>query len=187
MDYLWTPWRFAYITGGERSLRASLPEALAAWPGDMGCVFCNLVAATAYAVEHGMPQSDADRAANIVARGEHCFLVLNAFPYASGHVMVVPYQHLDNLHGLPAAAAAEMMTWAQRLDKALRDAYRPDGVNLGMNLGQAAGAGVAGHIHLHALPRWVGDTNFMTTIAETRVLPEMLAEAMDKLKKALGS
>jgi ATP adenylyltransferase len=184
MDQLWTPWRYAYVTDGTPA-RAGVPAALAAWPGDTGCVFCNMLAATAYAVEHGMPQEQADRAARIVLRGSHCFLVLNAFPYTNGHCMIVPYVHQEALHALDTAAAQEMMQWAQQVDAALRSLYHPDGINMGLNLGKAAGAGVAGHLHLHALPRWTGDTNFMTVVSETRILPEELDITWQRLRHAL--
>jgi ATP adenylyltransferase len=125
---------------------------------------------------------DAERASHIVLRAEHSFICLNAFPYSSGHVMIVPYAHEETLAGLDRAAALEIMTLAQRTDAVLRQVYTPQGVNLGMNLGQAAGAGVAGHLHLHALPRWLGDSNFMTVIAETRVLPETLDTTWRRLR-----
>ena len=110
--------------------------------------------------------------AGLVLRAKHCFICLNAFPYTSGHVMVMPYAHLDRLAALPAEAAHELMDLAQLTERALERVYTPQGFNFGMNVGQAAGAGVAGHLHLHAMPRWTGDTNFMTTVGETRVLPE---------------
>ena len=158
-----------------------MPQALAAWPGDCDCVFCNLIAATRFAVEHGMPANDADRAANIVLRAEHCFICLNAFPYTSGHVMIVPYAHQETLAALEQAAALEMMKLAQRTDAVLRQVYSPQGINMGLNLGQAAGAGIAAHLHMHALPRWLGDSNFMTVIGETRVLPETLDSTWERL------
>jgi ATP adenylyltransferase len=185
MDFLWTPWRYAYVTD-EKQERAGVPAALAAWPGDKHCVFCNLLAATAYAVEHGMDGVAADRAARIVARGERTFVVLNAYPYASGHVMVVPVEHVDELGRLDAETAAEVMRWAQRVDGVLRETYRPDGINMGLNMGKAAGAGVQGHLHLHALPRWLGDTNFMTVVGETRVVPESLETTWERLHAGLG-
>jgi ATP adenylyltransferase len=160
MDYLWTPWRYAYVSSA-----AHAP----------GCPFCESL------------RLGDDRKALIVYRGQHCFVILNAFPYTSGHAMIVPYQHLDLLSTLPAAAAGEMMALSQRLDSALRVLYRPDGVNLGMNIGAAAGAGVAGHIHMHILPRWVADSNFMTTVGETRVLPEDLNTTWEKLNKHLAA
>jgi ATP adenylyltransferase len=186
MDYLWTPWRYAYLVDADPASRKGVPRALAGWPGDCDCVFCNLIAATRWAVEHGMSAVEADRAANIVFRGEQSFICLNAFPYSSGHVMIVPYAHQETLAGLEAAAALEMMTLAQRTDAVLRRVYSPQGINMGMNLGQAAGAGIAAHLHMHALPRWVGDSNFMTVISETRVLPETLDTTWERLHEAFS-
>jgi ATP adenylyltransferase len=158
MDYLWTPWRYSYITTADGSADGQ------------ACVFCELL------------RAGDDQKSLIVHRGEFNFVILNAFPYTSGHSMVVPYQHLDRLHNLPKAAAIEMIGLAQHLESALIDLYRPDGVNLGMNIGKAAGAGIAGHIHMHVLPRWVADANFMTVIGETRVLPELLETTYQRLK-----
>ena len=155
MDYLWTPWRYAYVTTVDQT-----PE----------CVFCALLT------------SGDDLKALIVHRGEHNFIILNAFPYTSGHAMVVPFAHLDRLNKLSEAAANEMMALSRRLETVLTEVYRPDGVNLGMNIGKAAGAGVAGHIHMHVLPRWVADANFMTVVGETRVLPESLDDTYQRLK-----
>jgi len=191
MDRLWTPWRYAYISGliSEPGLasRKGIPEALGAWPGDHRCVFCNMIASVDHAVANGMAVDQAEKAAWILHRGKYCFLCLNAFPYATGHVLIVPYQHLAGLAELPAPAAQEMMRYAQTAETILRQTYRPDGLNLGVNLGEAAGAGVAGHLHMHALPRWVGDTNFMTVIAETRVLPEALETTWSKLRERLNA
>ena len=186
MDYLWTPWRYTYVTTADGVARPGIPAKLDAWPGDTGCVFCNLVASADYAIEHGMPVEEAESAAGLVLRGAHCYICLNAFPYTSGHVMVVPYAHLDRLAALPAETAHEMMDLAQQTELALRQLYKPHGLNFGMNLGQAAGAGVAGHLHLHALPRWVGDTNFMTTVTETRVLPEDLPTTWKRMREAFA-
>jgi ATP adenylyltransferase len=183
MDRLWTPWRYTYVTRAEKPLRKGVPIELDGWEGDLSCVFCNMVAAVDHAIEAGMEPEEAERAARIVYRGSHCFVCLNAFPYSTGHVMVIPYVHIDTLAGLESPAAMEMMTLAQRTETCLREVYRPDGLNFGLNLGEAAGAGVAGHIHLHALPRWSGDTNFMTVTAETRVLPETLDITWSKLRK----
>jgi ATP adenylyltransferase len=160
MDRIFTPWRYNYVSQAEKVA---------------GCVFCNLAS-----------EKD-DRQAFIVHRAEHCFVVLNAFPYTSGHVMVVPYAHLDTLAQLPKPAADEMMALTQRMESVLRSVYRPEGVNVGMNIGKAAGAGVAGHIHMHVLPRWTADSNFMTTISETRVLPEDLAVTWERLTKAFAA
>jgi ATP adenylyltransferase len=161
MDYLWTPWRYAYITAATKDEYAN---------GQ--CIFCELPK---------LPDADA----KIIHRGEHCFVILNSFPYTSGHVMVVPFAHLDELQKLPEAAAQEMIALSQKMERVLRQVYSPNGINLGMNIGRAAGAGVAGHIHMHVLPRWVGDTNFMTVTGESRVLPEALEETYEKLKAAL--
>ena len=162
MDYLWTPWRYAYITSaGENDGKAE------------GCVFCEL------------PKLP-DEEAKIVYRGQHCFIILNSFPYTSGHVMVVPFAHLDELQKLPEAAAQEMMALSQKMERVLRQVYSPDGINLGMNIGRAAGAGIAGHVHMHVLPRWIGDTNFMTVTGESRVLPEALEETWRRIKGAIA-
>jgi ATP adenylyltransferase len=134
-----------------------------------------------------MSAISADRAANIVLRGEHSFICLNAFPYSSGHVMIVPYAHQETLAGLAPLSAQEMMTLAQRTDVILRQVYSPQGINMGMNLGQAAGAGIAPHLHMHALPRWLGDSNFMTVISETRVLPETLDTTWQRLHEAFNN
>lgn len=186
MDYLWTPWRYAYITRSDPQARTGVPPELSAWPAaeDKHCVFCNMIAAADYAIAHGMQPEIAERSIHLVHRGRYCFIGLNAYPYSTGHVLITPYQHVDSLSLLPTDAAYEMMELTQRIETVLHRVYRPDGVNLGMNLGEAAGAGVAGHIHLHALPRWVGDTNFMTVTAETRVLPEALDVTWSKLREA---
>ncbi len=158
MDYLWTPWRYRYITSGDTSGEGS------------SCIFCRLL------------RCDDDAETLIVHRGEHNFIVLNAYPYTCGHSMIVPFEHIDRLDKLSQSAAIEMMQLGQRLESAFRELYHPDGVNIGMNIGKAAGAGIAGHIHMHALPRWVADANFMTVIGETRVLPEDLQTTYKRLK-----
>ncbi|HEV7676560.1 MAG TPA: HIT domain-containing protein [Candidatus Angelobacter sp.] len=160
MDYLFTPWRYAYITGANN-------------PGD--CLFCGLV-------QPKTDQAKDDEKALIVHRAKHCFVMLNAFPYTSGHAMVLPYEHVDELTKLSQPAVHELMELTQRLEGILRELYRPDGLNLGMNLGKAAGAGVAGHIHMHILPRWFGDVNFMTSVGETRVLPEDLPTTYKRIR-----
>ena len=159
MDYLWTPWRYRYIADAKK---------------DEGCVFCAALAL------------NDDRAALIVFRGVKNFVILNAFPYTSGHVMVVPYEHTADLPATDAETLAEMMVLAQRVQVALEKTYNPQGYNLGMNLGRAAGAGVTSHLHLHVLPRWSGDSNFMTVVAETRVEPEELSTTYEKLHAALA-
>jgi ATP adenylyltransferase len=159
MDYLWSPWRYRYV------VQAS--------PGDE-CIFCSKPAA-------------GDDAANlIVFRGERSFVLLNLFPYTTGHLMVAPYQHVATLEDAPEETAVEMMRLARRASAHLRAIYRSPGLNLGMNVGECAGAGVAGHIHLHVLPRWPGDTNFVTTVAETRVLPEDLSVTYGKVSRAFA-
>ena len=186
MDHLWTPWRFAYVTTAETTVRPGVPASLGAWPGDLGCVFCNLIASIDFAIANGMNPATAEAAGGLVLRGKHCFICLNAFPYTSGHVMVMPYAHLDRLADLPVEAAHELMGLAQRTEQVLQRLYRPQGFNFGINLGQAAGAGVTGHIHLHALPRWSGDTNFMTTVGETRILPEDLEITWKRMREAFA-
>jgi ATP adenylyltransferase len=159
MDYLWTPWRYQYMTkAGE--------------PGE--CVFC------------AAARSEDDRAPLVVHRGAHNFVILNRYPYTSGHIMVVPYAHVSTLEALADEALVELIRLARESEKHLRAIYRPGGLNLGMNIGEAAGAGIASHIHLHVLPRWTGDTNFMTTVGETRVLPEELEVTWQRLRQAWG-
>ncbi len=160
MDHLWTPWRYAYITSADH-----VPC----------CIFCE------------KPGQNNDAANHIVFRGEHNFIILNAFPYTNGHVMVVPYAHLDELQKLPADAAQEMMFLSQRMEGVLRELYSAEGINLGMNIGKCAGAGIAGHIHMHVLPRWTADANFVSVVGETRVLPETLETTYLRLKQKLGS
>ena len=184
MDHLWTPWRYAYVTTADDAKRPGVPAKLAAWPGDLGCVFCNLVASIDYAIAHGMSAEEAEAAGGLILRGQHCFICLNAYPYTSGHVMAMPYAHLNRLALLPVETAHELMDLAQRTETVLQQVYSPQGFNFGLNVGRAAGAGVAGHLHLHAMPRWTGDTNFMTTIAESRVLPEDLAMTWKRLRAA---
>jgi ATP adenylyltransferase len=187
MDHLWTPWRYAYVTGAEKRMpKRGVPEALAAWPGDHHCIFCNMLAAVDYAIKHGTPPEDAEAATYILERGPTCFLVLNAFPYNGGHLMAVPYVHEASLAALPLSVAEELMRLSRRAERVLRAVYKPDGLNLGLNLGESAGAGVADHLHLHAVPRWSGDTNFMSVLAETRILPEMLSESWRRLRAALA-
>jgi ATP adenylyltransferase len=132
------------------------------------------------------PKEKDDRKARIVHRGHHCFVILNTYPYTPGHVMIVPYTHLDELQKLPRDSADEMMALSQRMETVLRELYQPDGINLGMNIGKAAGAGIAGHIHMHVLPRWVADANFVSVVGETRVLPEALEVTWEKMRKAMA-
>ncbi len=186
MEHFWTPWRYNYVTMAESAVRPGVPAALKAWPGDKGCVFCNLIASVDHAIEAGMDREAAEAAGGIVLRAQQCFICLNAFPYTSGHVMVMPYAHLDRLARLPEETAHELMDLAQLTERVLDRVYTPQGFNFGLNVGQAAGAGVAGHLHLHAMPRWVGDTSFMTTVAEARVLPEELDTTWRRLRTAFA-
>jgi ATP adenylyltransferase len=156
MDYLWSPWRFRYISEPDKSGR---------------CVFCKLIA----------EDPGRDRENLILHRGKSNLIVLNLYPYTAAHSLIVPFAHLAQLPQLGAETLAEMMALAQRLNAAIETTYHPDGYNLGMNLGAVAGAGVADHLHLHFLPRWSGSANFMTVIGETRVLPEELSTTYDKL------
>ncbi len=161
MDILWSPWRYAYI-------KSSDPASAA---GNGGCVFCNILRSSA-----------SDKEKYILHRGDFNFVILNIYPYISGHLMVVPYAHLADLDCAEKKITDELMDLTKRCQTALRKVYEPHGFNLGMNLGKAAGAGVAEHFHLHVLPRWVGDANFMTTIGETRTIPEDLRTTYEKLK-----
>jgi ATP adenylyltransferase len=187
MDRLWTPWRYEYVSHAKETSFPGVPAALNAWtasgPEPCDCVFCNMIAAVEYAAKQGMPISEAEKAVHIVARARYCFLCLNAFPYATGHILIVPYRHVDSLAALPSEDAAEMMALAQRVELVLRAVYHPAGMNFGLNLGEAGGAGIAGHIHMHALPRWIGDTNFMTVTADTRVLPEALDTTWRRIRE----
>lgn len=192
MDRLWTPWRYNYITGATTPEgRKGVPAELRDWPGEAGldadCVFCNLIHSVKWGIaQAGGVAEGAESAGHIVARLEHGFVCLNAFPYSSGHLLLIPYRHTDSLAKLEPVEAQEMMETAQKVERVLRAVYRPDGINLGLNLGQAAGAGVASHLHFHMLPRWFGDSNFMTAIAETRVLSETLAVTWDRVRQAFA-
>lgn len=159
---LWAGWRAVYLDDEGES-----------GPGGDHCVFCGILSS-------GEP----DEVTKVLWRGAHTLAVLNAFPYTSGHLMVMPRRHAAELEDLEPDEAAEL--WAAVTDgvRALKAAYRPDGINLGANLGRAAGAGVPGHFHVHLLPRWAGDTNFMTTVAEARVLPEALPVTWDRVRRA---
>lgn len=156
MKRLFSPWRLDYVAGGERRVP--------------GCVFCRA------------EKSRDDRAALVLLRGRTHFVILNKYPYNNGHLMIVPRRHLASPSEAAPAARAEMMDLLVRSEAALHAAYRPAGINLGMNLGRAAGAGIEGHYHLHLVPRWEGDTNFMTSIAETRLVPEDLATTLARLR-----
>ena len=159
MDFIWSPWRYDYLASGGKK--------------PSSCVFCI----------GDDPSHDAERL--VVFRGDHNFVILNLFPYTSGHAMVAPYAHLDTIAGAKPEQLLEMMQLAERLIGALQKLYHPEGFNLGMNLGHAAGAGVREHFHLHVVPRWVGDANFMSITGESRVLPEELKVTYERLKGAM--
>lgn len=154
MDRLWNPWRYQYVTREKSD----------------GCIFCDL------------PKVDNDEETLIVHRGRFNYVILNRYPYTTGHLMVVPFHHTDSLQGIDDPTADELFSLIRTADRKVREIYRPKGVNVGMNLGEAAGAGIAEHIHMHLLPRWIGDANFLTVIGETRILPEELSETYRKLK-----
>jgi ATP adenylyltransferase len=159
MDRLWTPWRLAYVTDASKAAPA--------------CIFCAAL------------EQD-DQSSLIVHRGERAFVILNKFPYNNGHLMVVPNRHVAQLGDLAAPEALALMALAQAAERALTAVFRPHGFNLGMNLGQSAGAGILDHLHLHLVPRWNGDTNFMTVFGETRVLPEELPETARRVREAFA-
>jgi diadenosine tetraphosphate (Ap4A) HIT family hydrolase len=161
LERLWAGWRGEYVSGATASST------------EPGCVFCHIL-------DSGEP----DETTHVLWRGERTFAVLNAYPYTSGHLMVMPLRHVAELHELADDEADELFGVVRHASKAIGDAYQPEGLNVGANLGRAAGAGVPGHLHLHVLPRWAGDTNFMTSIAEARVLPESLGDSWRKLKAA---
>ena len=154
MDRLWSPWRLEYITSGKPAT---------------GCVFCEAPRRT-----DGNPL--------ILFEGVTSYVILNKYPYNNGHLMVVPYRHVDSLGGLHAEELQELTVLLQRSEAALLEAYRPQGINVGINLGRAAGAGILEHVHIHAVPRWIGDSNFMTAVGGTRVLPEDLESTARKLR-----
>ena len=161
MDYLWTPWRYQYMA---EAAAGKQPE----------CIFCDALA------------RNQDAETLVVHRAKKSFVILNRFPYTSGHVMIVPYAHVAELHLCEPGALEEIMALAQKIETIFRATYKPDGINLGMNLGRAAGAGVTGHLHLHMLPRWYGDSNFMTVTGESLELPESLRRYVGAGLKRFG-
>jgi ATP adenylyltransferase len=152
---IWAPWRLRYVKDANKSSE---------------CVFCT------------KPELGDDREALIVHRGERCFVILNLFPYTSGHLMVMPFEHLGRLQDVDSAITAEMMDLAQQAMRRMEEVYSPEGFNVGLNQGRVAGAGVEGHIHLHVVPRWAGDNNYMPVLADTRVMPQSLEESYDALQ-----
>jgi ATP adenylyltransferase len=157
MERAFTPWQMEYILSDKQE----------------GCVFCEML------------DADDDRARLIVCRGERAFIVLNKYPYNNGHFMVVPYRHVDTLEALAPVEMAELMKLTTLGIRALRETMRPDGFNVGANIGEAAGAGVKDHFHLHVVPRWNGDNNFMAVIGDVKLIPQMLAETRDLLEGAI--
>ncbi|MBI5351176.1 MAG: HIT domain-containing protein [Chloroflexi bacterium] len=160
MNHLWSPWRMKYIENYEK---------------ESGCVFCNA-------------QSKADSAENLIAfRGKNAYVILNRYPYTSGHLMVIPFEHKSNLEELNPETRAEMMELASRCTTISRKIYGTESFNMGINIGEAAGAGVLGHVHIHIVPRWAGDTNFMSTTGETRVLPEALEDTYQRVRDGFAN
>jgi ATP adenylyltransferase len=155
MAHLWTPWRSTYMKAKHETNQ---------------CIFCAAAEGTA------------DEESLLIYRGEHCFVILNRYPYTSGHLMIAPYRHVSRLLQVGSEVTEEMMSLARLAEQNLEETYHPDGLNLGMNLGEAAGAGIEQHIHLHVLPRWKGDANFMTTVGGVRIMPEDLNETYRKLR-----
>ena len=158
MERLWSPWRLAYVTGASGDKTSD-------------CVFCDAAVPGAGAGDE-----------LVLVRGVHAFVILNLYPYNNGHLMVVPVRHVASLAALSAAEAGEVMRLTQDAERALTEAYEPQGINVGVNLGRAAGAGIVHHVHVHLVPRWNGDTNFMTVVGETRVLPEELPQSAERLR-----
>lgn len=175
LEHLWAGWRMPYVSSAAAPVAAKgaqQPEA-GADRGREDCVFCRILAST-----------EPDDVTYIVWRGHRSFAVLNAFPYASGHLMVMPTRHVADLEDIASDEADELWKALSDAVRALKASYHPDGVNVGANLGRAAGAGIPDHFHFHAVPRWVGDTNFTTAVAETRVLPESLPDTWRRLRTA---
>lgn len=155
-ERLWAPWRLRYVKHAS--------------PEDEGCIFCS------------KPHEENDAETLIVHRGEHCFVILNLFPYTNGHLMVAPFSHIGRYQEIPSSALGEMHSLAQRAMGIIEEIYSPEGFNVGINQGAAAGAGVPGHIHLHLVPRWGGDTNFMPVIGDVRVMPQSLEESYELIR-----
>lgn len=158
---MWSPWRYDYTKSNDASASGI----------KKGCVFCSV-----------LENSASDEEKFILHRAEFNFVILNIYPYTSGHLMIVPYSHTAEIADLPTEVSNELMELTKKCQKGVKEIYQPDGLNLGMNLGKAAGAGVAEHLHLHLLPRWFGDVNFMTSVGQTRTIPETLQITYEKLK-----
>ena len=159
-EQLWAPWRLKYIEGADKK---------------QGCIFCEFPAM-------GEPTDSTNL---IVYRGPLAYIILNAFPYSNGHLMVVPFRHTDSLVNYTDAEMLEIMRLTRLSQRLLTAAFKPDGFNLGVNMGRVAGAGIADHLHWHIVPRWHGDTNFMPVLADVRVIPESLSAVYDRLRAVL--
>ena len=160
MDHLWTPWRKAYLRG-ETAPRN-------------GCLFCSVL------------KEEDDESNLVVHRGASVFAMLNRYPYSNGHLLLIPKEHVSSLEEVSLESLTELMALTQAVLRALREAYAPEGFNMGVNIGAAAGAGIPDHVHAHILPRWVGDTNFMTTVAQTHIIPEELNVTYARMKELLA-
>ena len=161
MQRLWSPWRLAYVTS------TSMPST--------DCIFCRV----------SIPQQSVDDPSRddlVLAQGRACYVILNLYPYNNGHLMVVPRRHIASLTLATAEELSELMQFTRDAESALTEAYRPEGINVGINLGRAAGAGIADHLHVHLVPRWTGDTNFMSVVGQTRVLPEQMDDTAKRLR-----
>jgi ATP adenylyltransferase len=156
-DRIWAPWRLEYVKDASKD-------------SEQGCIFC------------AKPGADDDEASLIVHRGDRCFVILNLYPYTNGHLMIAPFEHIGSIQEVPAETTAEMMALAQRAIAVLTEQYEPHGFNVGFNQGRVAGAGVEHHIHMHVVPRWGGDTNFMPVLADTRVMPQTLEQSYEALR-----
>ena len=156
-ERIWAPWRLAYVKDASKDV-------------EQACIFC------------AKPDQGDDRENLIVHRGERCFVILNLYPYTNGHLMIAPFEHVGAIQELPAETTAEMMALAQRAIEVLEAKYEPHGFNVGFNQGRVAGAGVEHHIHMHVVPRWGGDTNFMPVLADTRVMPQTLEQTYEALE-----
>ena len=154
MERLWAPWRLAYIAGGKMD----------------GCIFCEF------------PKENRDEERLILDRGKHAYVIMNAFPYSNGHLLIVPFRHISDLGEFNDDENLDMMRLARKCCRALQGVCRPDGFNIGWNIGTAAGAGIADHVHMHVVPRWHGDTNFMPVLADVKVIPEAMETTYRKLK-----
>jgi ATP adenylyltransferase len=175
LDHLWAGWRSSYVSSFEEgaSLAGTGGVEAVAVGGKESCVFCSI-----------MSSPEPDEARHVLWTGKFTVALLNAYPYSPGHVMVLPIRHLRDLPELEPEESDELGSGVRQAAAAVRAAYRPEGMNIGLNLGRAAGAGIPAHLHVHIVPRWIGDTNFMTSVAGVRVLPEALSDSWAKLRAA---